>query len=184
MEFLNCDNKHNIYSIQRTGVSGRYNINWETIGFESFIIIYGEDQTMISLDTSNNESKLKEWLELRCDELFSNDYLIDDNLGIKVYTEDFATFRQNGGFSVSGQPGAYAIYGIIKEENNVQLYIPADNVFQLSVDINIEEEAVYVLKGLFNKKSVYAGYHKVTVKHGVNGLKNGVVYYTVGDRKF
>ena len=184
MEYLNCDDKHNIYSIQRTGASGHYNINWETIGFESFIIIYGEEQREISLDTSPDESKLKKWLEMHCNSLMENECLIDNNLGIKVYIENFATFRQKGGFSVSGQPGAYAIYGIIEETNNIKIYIPADNVFQLSVDINIEDEAVYMQKGFFNKRDVYAGYHKVTVKDGINGLKNGTVYYTVGDRIF
>lgn len=183
MEFLNCDNQHNIYSIQRTGASGRYNITWETVGFENFIIIYGEDSRLISLDASSAESKIKHWLESRREELFVNDYLMDDNLGIKVYTEAFSSFKQNGGFSVSGQPGAYAIYGLARENGIVKIYIPADNVFQLSVDINIEDEPVYEMKGFIKKREVYAGYHRITVKHGINGLKSGTVYYTISDRK-
>lgn len=182
VKFLDCDSKHNIHSIQKTGVSGRYNINWETIGFEAFIIMYGEDRSSIALDSSLNESRLKEWLEVHCDELFDNEYLTDDSLGVKVYTEDFASFKQNGGFSVSGQPGAYAVYGIIKDSDGVSVYIPADNVFYLSVDIAVETAPVYVTKGFFSKKNVYAGYRRVTVNHGVNGLKRGTVYYTVGER--
>lgn len=184
MIFQKTTNECSIQSVRRTGSAGDHSLTWDSCGLEEFLVVIGdtEENVRISFDTA--ASQIKEQLQNNEKQLLKQENITFSNIGVTVYRVSFAQLKKNGGFSANGRPGIYAVYGFVSNSSESTVYVSENNCMRFTVDISIEDVPVTCLKGLLKKKKVYSGYHRVSIKSEIPGLKSGALYYTVAQNAY
>ena len=180
MIFKKGTDEYSVQSIRRTGASGDHSLTWESSGLEYFLVIVGDtsENVQISLDQSF-PCQIREALWDAERQLLEEDSITFSNINVSVFKVSFSQLKQKGGFSANGRPGIYAVYGFVPDANECIVYVSENNQMRFTVDVSIEDVPLTYSKGMFKKKEVYSGYHKVSIKSGVPGLKGNSLYYTV-----
>lgn len=179
MDIIKTDERHNITSLRRSGEASECRLNWSSEGFETFIVLVGENKASVSIDAGNFNAGLQEAIEESESILAEGKSVFLQKPRVYAHLVTFVQLKRDGGFVVDGHPGIYAVYGCSLQGGTMTIYAQENNICQIKVDVTISDTPIMTKKGILKKTDVYTGYHKIGVPNKIQGLETGTIYYIV-----
>ena len=181
---ITTDALKGIYKLTKTGSQNTLRITWDSKGFELFLVLSSNTKENVDL-TGPGKDKITAFLSEHLSSVSENTKKKIDGITIQLVT--FAQQKREGGLMLNGDPGWYAVYGVARTGiQDLDLYVDeaATNPHLIKVmqDVEVEVEPYLIQKGgLFSKKQVYSGYHRISVKGPNKGMSEGALQYSVGE---
>ncbi len=181
--------KNTIYGINKISrFDGKSYLDWKSSGLSYFFVL--RSSVRESLLISKNKEEYGKLIAERFKQLLNEKVFIEIKNGLycKIVTLD--DLKRNGGMQIQNQPFSFAIYGMKYNENN-EIIICIDennyesNFFSMTVDISIKDQPFFIEKrGFLKAKSVYSGFHKITLENACSELCSGALKYYVNNHSY
>lgn len=181
---ITTDASKGIFRLAKTGDQQDLHLNWTSEGFVLFLVLSSSTAESVDL-TGTGREKIETLLSEHLNSLADNTEKKIDGITIRLIT--FTQQKRDGGMELNGDPGYFAVYGVARiDDQNMDIYVnessAKSHLVRVLRDVEVTESPYMVQKGgLFSKKMVYSGYHRISVKGPNKGMSGGVLRYSVGE---
>lgn len=189
IEFVKNSEK-TIYGIEKkNSSSNQFLLNWKSTNLSNYLIVFGNEKKTVDFCEENNQKLLLNLLENAGETLLENKQLVIKDMGLTLSILSHNDIKRDGGMKIRENPGVYAIYGLEYSDSFLTIFVPNSDSFKSSVftmilDVSIKDYPYYVEKGLFKKRSVYSGYHKVDILKPYPSMVGGILNYQIENYSF
>ncbi len=184
MVSIATDASKGIFKLAKTGTQQDLHLNWTSEGFDLFLVLSSSSSEKVDL-TSHGKDDIIAFLADHLESMSDNTEKKVDGTTVRLIS--FIQQKRDGGMVLNGDPGYYAVYGVARKDNrDIDIYVndsaSKSHLVRVLRDIEIVETPHTIQKGVFlTKKTVYSGYHRVSVKGPNKGLSGGVLRYSLGE---
>lgn len=181
---ITTDASKGIFRLAKTGAQQDLHLNWTSEGFDLFLVLSSNSADKVDL-TSLRRDNIIALLANQLESMSDNTEKKVDGTTMRLIS--FVQQKRDGGMVLNGDPGYYAVYGADRKNNrDIDIYVndsaSKSHLVRVLRDIELVETPHMIQKNVFlTKKTVYSGYHRVSVKGPNKGLSGGVLQYSVGE---
>ena len=174
-----CKGK-SVYGIEKHVSDNQIHLKWKSDGLGEFIVFYSEKKENL-LFNGGGADMTAAFFDGAEEKLLSEKSLQLNN-GVTCYYVTLAELMRNAGIQIKNSPGYYSVCGAKTENGNVTVYAQ-DNIFQMTVNVLIEQKNQYKIKGFIKKVQIFTGYRYISMK-AYPALTGGKLKYKIGGYKY
>lgn len=175
--------KKSVYSIEKITINEELFLRWGSSGFTNFIVISSTDKENVLITNDNKDVFINNIQQVSKELIAEKNANIPENNSM-CYLTSLNELKRDGGLHIKNMPAFFAVYGFEKENEDFVIYCEANsyasNVFSMTVDVFINDEAFFIEKSvLFKRKKEYSGYHRISMPTPNPMLVGGVLKYKI-----